>query len=235
MLSTNALSVFILHHHQNGICNKNLSLIQDIMRASKPAANKYKKVCDDFHNLAILTKSATPFEFKLMFAHTSVGNKYHQESVVAFALMGNLDSPSVVFINMDINFSADGDKIRLPITEFLLCTAADLARSKSSGTGRRATPSSSHNFSRVRIPFDDCSLREKLREEDGFARCPVPLLFERARSAAVQRRNSVMGRRILSPSAEKLMSVLMETTEGESRFPIRANATTDSSRYLWSS
>ena len=147
MLSTNTLSVFILHHHQNGICNKNLSLIQDIMRASEPAANKYKKVCDDFPNLAILTKSATPGEFQLMFAHTSVGNKYLEESVVAFALMGNLDSPSVVSINMDINFSADGDKIRLPITEFLLCTAADLARSKSSGTGRRATPSSSRNFS----------------------------------------------------------------------------------------
>ena len=42
-----------------------------------------------------------------------------------------------------------------------------------------------------------------------------------------------MGRRILSPSAAKAMSIFMETTEGESRFPARAKDTTDSPRELF--
>ena len=43
ILSTNALSVFILHPHQNGICNNNLRLIQNIIRASKLAAKNTKR------------------------------------------------------------------------------------------------------------------------------------------------------------------------------------------------
>ena len=131
MLSTNALSVFLFHHHQNEICNNNLHLIQDIMCVSDMAAKKYKKVCDDFPNLAILTKSANQGKIQLVFSHTTVGNKSPGEFAVAFALAGNLDSPSVFSIKMNITFSADGDKIRLPLTEVLLCaTAGDLARSK---------------------------------------------------------------------------------------------------------
>ena len=131
MLSTYALSVFILHHHHNRIFNKNLSSIQDIVCASEPAAKKYKKVCDDFPNIAILTNSATPGEFQLMLAHATVGNKSLGESVVAFSLAVNLDSPSVVSINMYIDFSVYRKNIRLPITEVLLCAAAgNLVRSK---------------------------------------------------------------------------------------------------------
>ena len=62
MISTNALSVFLLHHHLNTIRKKNLRLIQDVMRASKAAAEKFKRVCEDFPNLAILAKSSTPGE-----------------------------------------------------------------------------------------------------------------------------------------------------------------------------
>ena len=48
-----------------------------------------------------------------------------------FALAGDLSSPSVISFKIDIAFAADGDKIRLPIAEVLLCAAAgDLARSK---------------------------------------------------------------------------------------------------------
>ena len=43
MLSTNYSSVFIIHHHQNRICNKNLRLIQDIMHVSKLAAKNTKR------------------------------------------------------------------------------------------------------------------------------------------------------------------------------------------------
>ena len=119
MLSTNALSVFILHYHQNGICNKNHCSIQYIMRANEPAAKKYKKFCDDFPNLAILTKSTTLGEVQLTFTHATVGNNSLGESVLALALAGKIDSPSVISINTDIAFAIDGDKIRLPIIEVL--------------------------------------------------------------------------------------------------------------------
>ena len=75
MISTNALFVFLLHHHINGLRNKNLRSIQDVMHASDPAAEKFKRVCKDFPNLAILTKSSTPGDIHLTFGHAAVGNK----------------------------------------------------------------------------------------------------------------------------------------------------------------
>ena len=75
MISTNALSVFILHHDINGPGSKDLCSIQEITRASEPAAKKFKKVCEDFPNLTILTKSATPGAVQLTFAHRIIGNK----------------------------------------------------------------------------------------------------------------------------------------------------------------
>ena len=131
MISTNALSVFLLHHHLNGPGNKNMCSIQDVMRARFTAADKFKRVCEDFTNLAILTNISTPGEIQLTFGHVDVGNKSLGKSVVAFSLAGYLSSPSVISFNIDIAFASDGDKIRLPIAEVLLCTAAgDLARSK---------------------------------------------------------------------------------------------------------
>ena len=131
MISTNALSVFILHHHQNGICNKNIHSIQEIMHTSEPDFQTYKKVCNDLPNITILTKSVMPGEVQLTFAHVSVGNTSLGRSVAAFALAGSLDLPSIVSIDITLAFDTDSDKIRLPITELLLCTAAgDLARSK---------------------------------------------------------------------------------------------------------
>ena len=48
---------------------------------------------------------------------------------MAFALAGDLSSPSVIYFNIDIAFAADGDKIRFPIAEVLLsASAGDLAR-----------------------------------------------------------------------------------------------------------
>ena len=131
MMSTNALYVFLLHHHFNGLGNKNHRLVQVVMRESKPVADKIKKVCEDFPNLAIITKSSTPGEIQLTFSHAAVGNKSLGESVVAFVLMGNLSSPSVISFNIKIAFAADGDKIHLPEAEVLLPAAAgNLARSK---------------------------------------------------------------------------------------------------------
>ena len=145
MISTNALSVFLLYYYLNGPGNKNLRSIQDVMRASKLAAEKFKRVCEDFPNLTILTKSATPGDIQLTFGHVAVGNKSLGKSVVAFALVGDLSSPSVISLKIKIAFAADSDNIRLPIAEVLLRAATgDLARSK--GTGLHTMPSSSRYF-----------------------------------------------------------------------------------------
>ena len=45
MIYTNDVSVFIIHHHLNGLGKNNLRSIQEIMRIIKPAAKNYKKVC----------------------------------------------------------------------------------------------------------------------------------------------------------------------------------------------
>ena len=102
-----------------------------MMRASEPATKRYKEVCNEFPYLVILAKSATPGKVQLMVVHTIVGNKSLGEYVVAFSLVGNLDPPSLVSINIDIAFVAEGNKICLTITEVLLRAAAgDLAHSK---------------------------------------------------------------------------------------------------------
>ena len=50
---------------------------------------------------------------------------------MAFALAGDLSSPSVILFNIEISFAADGDKICFPIAEVLLCASAgNLVRSK---------------------------------------------------------------------------------------------------------
>ena len=91
MISTNILSVFILHHHQNGIFNNNLRLIQEIMHTIDPAFEKYKKVCDNLPNISILTNSTMPGKVQMMFGHASIGNKSLGESVVAFYLAVSLN------------------------------------------------------------------------------------------------------------------------------------------------
>ena len=60
MISTNALSIYILQHDQNEISDQNICSIQDAMRSDKPAGSKFKQVCKDLPNLAVLTKSTTP-------------------------------------------------------------------------------------------------------------------------------------------------------------------------------
>ena len=75
MISTNTLSPFILHHHFNELGKNNLRSIQDVMRASKPAVKKYKRVCEDFPNIAILTKSAMPGDIWLTLGHAAIENK----------------------------------------------------------------------------------------------------------------------------------------------------------------
>ena len=51
-----------------------------------------------FPNVAILTKSATPGEVQLTFAHASVGKKSLGESVTALNLAESLEAPIVISI-----------------------------------------------------------------------------------------------------------------------------------------
>ena len=80
------------------------------MCASEPAAEKYKRVCEYFPNFTVLTKSATLGKIQLTFGHLAVGNKSLEESVVAFALAGDISSPSVISLKIEIAFAADGNK-----------------------------------------------------------------------------------------------------------------------------
>ena len=101
------------------------------MHASKPAAKKYKRICEDFPNLAILTKSATAGEIQFTFGYAAVGNKSLGKSVVVFALTEYLSSPSVISLKTEIAFAADDNTIRIPIAEVLLLAAdGDFTRSK---------------------------------------------------------------------------------------------------------
>ena len=75
MISTNALSLFLLKNNQNGICKRNLRLIQELMHLYKPSIAKFKWVCADFPNLALLIKSATTGGVQVTYVHTPVGKK----------------------------------------------------------------------------------------------------------------------------------------------------------------
>ena len=74
MIYSHALSAFLPHHPLNRLGNANLPSVQEAMRASKPATEKYKSVCEDFPKLGILTKSYMPGEIQLTFGHANVGN-----------------------------------------------------------------------------------------------------------------------------------------------------------------
>ena len=102
-----------------------------MMRLDETASTKFKYVCADFPNLALIIKSSTLGEIQVTFGHTSIGNKYLEETGTAFALSISLEFPTVVSIDANCDFSSNGEKIRLLVTEVLLCTAVgNLTHSK---------------------------------------------------------------------------------------------------------
>ena len=115
MIYSNALSVFLRHHPLNGLRNNNLCSDQEVMRTSEQSADKYKKVCEDFPILGILTNSSTPREIQLTFGHADFVNKSLGESIVASPLAGDLGSPYVISFNLEIAFATDEEKICLLI------------------------------------------------------------------------------------------------------------------------
>ena len=116
MISTNALSLFLLKHDQNGVCDRNLCSVQESMCSNKQAIANFKRLCADFPNLALLNKSATSREVQVTYVHVPVGNKYHRETVTTFALGGSLKALTVVTINSECAFSGSGNRIFPPAT-----------------------------------------------------------------------------------------------------------------------
>ena len=130
MISTYALSLLLLKNDQNRVYETNLRLIQELMRSDEPSVAKFKLVYTDLPNLALLTKSATPGEVQVTYAHESIGNKSLGKNVTSFALVELLESLTMVTINSERAFSVAGNKIRLPTTKSLLCAAVgDISKS----------------------------------------------------------------------------------------------------------
>ena len=144
MISSHALSAFLLHHLLNGLGNAILRSVREAMRASKPATKKYKNVCENFPNLGILTKSSMPVEVQLTFGHATIGNKSLGESIQVFALAGNLGSPSVISFNLKIAFAPDREKSAYRSRRsFFAPPPATSPAPKSNRTGSPSMPSSS--------------------------------------------------------------------------------------------
>ena len=101
------------------------------MRSDNPDESKFKRICTDFPNIAILTKSATPGELQVTYAHTYVGNKSLGETVTNLVLVGSLEALTILSINAQHAFLGAGKYICIPTTKSLLCTAVgDLSKSK---------------------------------------------------------------------------------------------------------
>ena len=116
MISSHALSAFLPYHPLNGLGNSNLRSVQEVIWASKPGTEKFKDICNDFPNLAILTKISTPGEVQITFSNSIVRTKSLGETLQAFVLAGDLASPSAISLNLEISFAPEGEKNRLPIT-----------------------------------------------------------------------------------------------------------------------
>ena len=116
MISSHGFPAFLLDNALNGLGNENPWSVQEAIRASVPATEKFKNICDNFLNLAILTKSSTPGEVQLKFGHSTVGNKSLGESLQAFARAGDLyttlfrSGHLVRIINTRLTFSVEPTK-----------------------------------------------------------------------------------------------------------------------------
>ena len=88
---------------------------------SEPDSKKYKKVCRNLPNLAILSKSATSGEFQVNVSHVNIRKKSLGKNFTVFSLNGSPELLKFASINNEHAFDMSGDKICLPITDVLLC------------------------------------------------------------------------------------------------------------------
>ena len=75
MIYNNNLLLFLLEHDQNGVYDCNLRFIRESMRLDELAVSKFKLEGVDLPNIVILTKSTTPGEVQVIYAHASTDNK----------------------------------------------------------------------------------------------------------------------------------------------------------------
>ena len=98
---------------------KNIRSIKYAMRSDDPAGSKFKRVCTDLPNTAVLIKIATPGDIQVT------------KTVTDFALVESLKVKTVVSIDFEPAFADDVKNIRLLTTEVILCaTAGDLKKKK---------------------------------------------------------------------------------------------------------
>ena len=91
----------------------------------------FKHVHGYFSNISILTNSTTPGEVQVNLCRATIGNKSLGRTITVFSLMLSNEFLAVVSVNTKNSFDISGIKIRLPITEGLLCvTTVDLAQYK---------------------------------------------------------------------------------------------------------
>ena len=114
MISTYALSLLLLKNDQNRVYETNLRLIQELMRSDEPSVAKFKLVYADLPNLALLTKSATPGEVQVTYAHESIGNKSLGKNVTSFALVELLEALNVVQLKLSAHLQAPGTRSVFP-------------------------------------------------------------------------------------------------------------------------
>ena len=86
------------------------------MHSYEPDGSKFKQVCMDLLNMAVLTKSATPGDIQVTHTHMSVGNNPLGKTVTACVLTESIEATTVVLIDIERAFTGDGEKIRLPTT-----------------------------------------------------------------------------------------------------------------------
>ena len=120
---TNNLPLFIHKQNQNGVCVRNICLIQESMHSAKPSVSKFKRVCADSPNLTLITKSATPGEVQVIYMHASIGTSPLKKPWPLYSWWDHLNASSVVMINDERAFVGAGNKICLPTTKVLLRAA----------------------------------------------------------------------------------------------------------------
>ena len=67
MIPHNALSIYLLQHNQNEICDQNIHSIQESMRLDDPSGSQFKHICTYFPNLVVLATSAMPVDIQVAY------------------------------------------------------------------------------------------------------------------------------------------------------------------------
>ena len=101
------------------------------MLSDYPSSTKFKCVCADIPNIALLTKRSIPGSIQVTFCNVSVGENSLVETFTSFTLVGSLESPNIFYVNTKRAFVVSGNNIRLTVTEVLLCAVVgNFERSK---------------------------------------------------------------------------------------------------------